>query len=1008
MSTSPNPLSVGRSINETVLRYIDTAFYLRDAGLRRERRRLLSQDFRLLPEPLLEPVLPYDGTQDALAVCQDVGLTALEAAWLVHGLFGTAPESDVRLRQHQADAMAVALSVTQPTNPVITSGTGSGKTEAFLLPVLARLLMEARSWAPSRGRANYWWEDQPLHWSPVRIGESRPAAVRAMVLYPTNALVEDQMSRLRRTTRRIAAAGGPGLWFGRYTSATPGGTSIPPRSRKSPKVTEVANDLRSLVSEYEALSSQPDVRDYLSDPRLVEMITRWDMIATPPDILVTNYSMLNVMLMRELEEPIFDKTRDWLADDPNNVFTLVVDELHLYRGTQGSEVALIVRNLLMRLGLGPDSPQFRVIGTSASLDGDKSEYLESFFGAPRATFKQIAGATRPVRASIPVDPGTINSSVPQFLSEVLTEACRDDSGMIRATDMATIAQRAFRATSTVADVEAALNVLAEATEPAVIPFRAHYFMRTMRGMWACSNPTCTEVRDDESREQPGIGRLFARPVHQCRCGGRVLELIYCGKCGEASLGGYVTAALQDGAFLGITPRVTDFDRPRMLFERRTYEYWWYSPHKAGVGMTWSHKGPTKGVDFRFAPAELRPESGYVEPATGDVATGTIVKAVSKDPDWAPPALPSHCPRCAHTRHQTSFRRGRVASALRAHTQGATQATQLLVSEIFRELGDVQEASRTIVFTDSRDDAARMAVGLAMNHYNDLVRQEVDLALAQPVEDVAAILRSGVAGDLPPELGARFAELMQQNLAAAQAYLAQTGGFATAAQQEQIRTFETAAAADRSRGWTSLVRYLTRQLVALGVPPGGPRASHMTLDDAGTPWYRAFEPPAAREWTPIGDPQERLAHQRVAHERMAASVAEVLVGSNSQRDAEDTLVASILPRSLVDSSDSPVSTALRSALRIFLSRGRWAPQASVEPTANLLPRDVTDYLDRAATRISETAESLTKELESTLQPLLAGQVVDLARAEVGLIVMPAEDTVWVCTKCGQRHLHSSAN
>src|SRR5690606_1302749 len=124
-----------------------------------------------------------------------------------------------------------------------------------------------------------------------------------------NALVEDQMSRLRRTARRILDGGGPALWFGRYTSAAPGGTSLPPMTRKDPRVTEVGRDLRRLIEEFETLDG-PEVRDYLSDPRRVELITRWDMISDPPDVLVTNYSMLNVMLMRELETPIFTATRE--------------------------------------------------------------------------------------------------------------------------------------------------------------------------------------------------------------------------------------------------------------------------------------------------------------------------------------------------------------------------------------------------------------------------------------------------------------------------------------------------------------------------------------------------------------------------------------------------------------------------------------------------------------------------------------------------------------------------
>ena len=59
-------------------------------------------------------------------------------------------------------------------------------------------------------------------------------------------------------------------------------------------------------------------------------------------LLVSNFSMLNVMLMRDLEEPIFEATREWLREDESNVFTLVIDELHSYRGTPGTEIAFLL------------------------------------------------------------------------------------------------------------------------------------------------------------------------------------------------------------------------------------------------------------------------------------------------------------------------------------------------------------------------------------------------------------------------------------------------------------------------------------------------------------------------------------------------------------------------------------------------------------------------------------------------------------------------------------------
>ncbi len=81
------------------------------------------------------------------------------------------------------------------------------------------------------------------------------------------------------------------------------------------------------------------------------MWSRWDMQDHPPDILITNYSMLNIMLMRGVESAIFDQTRQWLSSDASHVFHLVVDELHTYRGTPGTEVAYLIRSLARSAGI---------------------------------------------------------------------------------------------------------------------------------------------------------------------------------------------------------------------------------------------------------------------------------------------------------------------------------------------------------------------------------------------------------------------------------------------------------------------------------------------------------------------------------------------------------------------------------------------------------------------------------------------------------------------------------
>src|SRR5262249_23246564 len=143
--------------------------------------------------------------------------------------------------------------------------------------------------------------------------------------------------------------------------------------------------------------SPPDVLTAFQNPDGSEMWSRWDMQEAPPDILITNYSMLNVMLMRSIENGIFDQTRRWLAADrERHAFHLVIDELHTYRGTPGTEAGYLLRALLLRLGLAPDSPQLRIIATSASVSGTEGSrsYLEEFFGRDRTSFVIVSGTQR--------------------------------------------------------------------------------------------------------------------------------------------------------------------------------------------------------------------------------------------------------------------------------------------------------------------------------------------------------------------------------------------------------------------------------------------------------------------------------------------------------------------------------------------------------------------------------------------------------------------------------------
>lgn len=1040
--TSPRtPLSVYDDIKEAYLRYVDTAFWLRDPSMMEERRALLLKDGYVFTDVLLEPVLPYDATVDLIATAERVGLERRATQIVGDALFGafTKPGEPIRLRQHQADALERSLDPErwEGRNIVVTSGTGSGKTEAFLLPVLARIVQESLDW-PSDPPIHAWWDEGDGGWASVRSGSRRPAALRAMVLYPTNALVEDQITRLRRAIRSIKAhSAGHQIWFGRYTGATLGSGAVP-RGQRGRLVAEVAAELRNYVEDFEALIQASEARpeleqlEFLSqfaDPRSGEMLTRWDMIEAPPDIMVTNYSMLNAMLMRDLEEPLFEQTQRWL-ELPDSVLTLVVDELHVYRGTQGSEVAMIVRNLLSRLGISPESHKVRCIATSASLPESSSglEYLEQFFGIDRSSFYITAGSPRSVGIEAPATPSAVSAGRTESerftpgsasLSEALVEACRDKEGRVRATPLPEIAARLFG--SDEGDLAAVLEAYANSTNDAsqlseeVIPVRAHMFARTMRGMWACSNPVCNQV-DVNLRSQPGIGKVYGRPTTTCQCGGRVLELLYCYECGDASLGGYVSKDLGDGSvILTPIPVSTPATEARPIFRRTHDEYRWYRPGFARGARQWDRQGSNAKIKFTFAAAGYDPLLGQLDPVGADgtrlASSGTLAE------EERIPSLPDYCPRCdmqVDKEDAAKFFRGFVRSPIRAHTAGLAQATQLLLTQLHRSMGDAPLDSRTIVFTDSRDDAARTAAGAEINEFRDLVRQVIRQEL-RDADDPADLLRRGFGIDAPPLSGgeqAKFEALQRQHIGLVQAFTRTAAGVATDADKTAIHEFEDQHCGSHRMEWPRLTVSTRDAMVGLGVNPAGPAKSMQTLTlDRGLPWYRIYQPPRSGMWNPL--PPDVAAHDLRAHAESLAVWMSEAVFDRAGRDIESIGLGVVEPISphldAIPLDGDARLDVVRSVIRI-LGLSRRYKGARGRPGSPTMPRPVKQYLEAVAKVHSVDADllkaSVTRVLESTRsidQWLLATQGLE---SPLSIVLFEGEGR-WICDNCGRIHLHASA-
>jgi superfamily II DNA/RNA helicase len=298
-----HPIVTAERIRERYLRYLQTIYPFQDSEMRDVYARALDKAMIVKP-PLLEASPPFAPGASIRLLVQAGVLTPRFSVLDSDALPAGRP---LYLHQEQAIRKLVA-----GRNLAIATGTGSGKTEAFLVPILDRLLREQ-----DKGTL-----DQP--------------GVRALLLYPMNALANDQLKRLRRLLAKC-----PGITFGRYTGDTLGTrAAAEDRFRKdSPTEERIPN----------------------------ELLSREEMQVAPPHILLTNYAMLEYLLLRPLDSPFFDGQtgRHWRF--------IVVDEVHVYDGAQGIEIGMLLRRLKDRV-VRSEPGRLQFIATSATLGGGPQDY----------------------------------------------------------------------------------------------------------------------------------------------------------------------------------------------------------------------------------------------------------------------------------------------------------------------------------------------------------------------------------------------------------------------------------------------------------------------------------------------------------------------------------------------------------------------------------------------------------------------------------------------------------
>lgn len=575
--------STHEALKNRLINYIETAYFGKNDDLREACKEELEKQGVLWKEPYIEANPAYKSISNGISKSNKIPVNIKEILeMMINNNLGVYKSP----YYHQIQAIE---SFYNNKNLFIATGTGSGKTECFMWPMISKLINEAKY--------NDSWNEH---------------GVRAMMLYPMNALVSDQIGRLRRMIgsdvfyKMFCEYTGQERrpQFGMYTGRTP----YAGESKRKQDI-YLAETLRKnlLERDAETLEQLKKMGKYpakyniekfidgliegqhITDQRDAELITRFEMQQITPDILITNYSMLEYMLMRTEEQCIWNDTKEWLNADKANKLLFVIDEAHMYRGAAGGEVALLIRRFINKLGISRDRIQF--ILTSASIPKDTEEKVQEFVCDLTAIDNQkdnqidiIVGEREDInyQNSIKVNPeilGKFNidslhgdeklesikelcqklgfdtkncdfndeKSVEIYLYNNLTkiepllkimELCRGN-----ACSYDLLASKVFpgvdsnlaqKATS----VLLAVATLAKNKEGQVLfPSRLHMMFRGIQGIYACCNPKCSEKNH---RSKLPIGKIYiSHNDDVCSCGGKIYELLNDRSCGALFLRGYI-------------------------------------------------------------------------------------------------------------------------------------------------------------------------------------------------------------------------------------------------------------------------------------------------------------------------------------------------------------------------------------------------------------------------------------------------------------------------------------